>query len=180
MLQSLLHTAARSARSEEARHVLDEACGRIAAMAAAQRVLYGTTDASRFSAAQFLGAVVETIQQIMPTGIKIVQTPASGVLSNDIAMPLALILNELLTNAAKHGIKDPTSEDSIRVGLTERDGEFELHVEDDGPGFDLDAVRNTSSGLRLVLGLARQLDGAFTVSRFPSRATLRFGAARGA
>jgi PAS domain S-box-containing protein len=37
MLQSLLHTAARSARSEEARHVLDEAGGRIAAMATAQR-----------------------------------------------------------------------------------------------------------------------------------------------
>jgi PAS domain S-box-containing protein len=179
MLQSLLHTAARSARSEEARHVLDEAGGRIAAMAAAQRVLYGTTDADRFSAAQFLAAVVETIQQILPTGIRILRTPASGVLSNDIAMPLALILNELLTNAAKHGIKDP-SEDSIRVGLTERDGKFELHVEDDGPGFDLDAVRNTSSGLRLVLGLARQLDGAFTVSRLPSRAALRFGAARGA
>jgi PAS domain S-box-containing protein len=179
MLQSLLHTAARSARSEEARHVLDEACGRIAAMAAAQRVLYGTTDASSFSAGQFLGAVVETVQQTLPAGIRIIRMPASGVLSNDIAMPLALILNELLTNAAKHGIKDPAG-GSIRVSLTERDGQFELHVEDDGPGFELNAVRNTSSGLRLVLGLARQLHAEFAVSRLPSLATLRFRAARGA
>jgi PAS domain S-box-containing protein len=179
MLQSLLYTAARSARSEEARRVLDEACRRIAAMAAAQRVLYGTTDATSFAADQFLGAVVETIQQTMPAGTRIMRAPASGVLSNDIAMPLALILNELMTNAAKHGIKDPAS-DSIRVSLTERDGQFELHVDDDGPGFELDAVRDTSSGLRLVLGLARQLHAEFAVSRKPSRATLRFGAARGA
>ncbi|UWU77881.1 PAS domain S-box protein [Bradyrhizobium huanghuaihaiense] len=179
MLQSLLYTAARNARSEEARRVLDEACGRIAAMAAAQRVLYGTTEATRFSADEFLGAVVETVQQTLPSGIRITRAPSSGVLSNDIAMPLALILNELLTNAAKHGVSDPAT-DSIRVSLTERDGQFELLVEDDGPGFDLNAVRDSSSGLRLVLGLARQLQAEFAVSRPPARATLRFDAARGA
>jgi len=41
MLQSLLFSAARTAHSEEARKVLNEASARIAAMAAAQRVLYG-------------------------------------------------------------------------------------------------------------------------------------------
>ncbi|XUJ37261.1 ATP-binding protein [Bradyrhizobium japonicum] len=123
--------------------------------------------------------MVETIQQTLPARIKITRTQATGALSNDIAMPLALILNELLTNAAKHGIRDPAA-DSIRVSLVEHDGQFELHVEDDGPGFDLNAVRQTSSGLRLVLGLARQLHAELAVSRSPSRATLRFGASRGA
>jgi two-component sensor histidine kinase len=178
VLQSLLSSATRSARSEDARHVLEEASGRIAAMAAAQRVLYGTTDASRFCADEFLGAVVETVQQTLTAGVKVMRTQATGVLSNDIAMPLALILNELLTNAAKHGIEDPAN-GGIRVGLMERDGRFELHVEDDGPGFDLDAVRNTSSGLRLVLDLARQLHAEFEVTQMPSRATLRFTGARG-
>ncbi|MCK1513904.1 PAS domain S-box protein [Bradyrhizobium sp. 190] len=179
VLQSLLFGAARSAKSEEARRVLQEASGRIAAMAAAQRVLYGTTDAAKFSADQFLGAVVETVQQTLPSDVKIVRTQASGILFNEIAMPLALILNELLTNAAKHGAKDGDT-GSVRVGLTERDGRFELHVEDDGNGYDLSAVRNTSSGLRLVLGLARQLHADFEVTRMPSRATLRFSAGRGA
>jgi PAS domain S-box-containing protein len=173
MLQSLVFTAARKAKSDEARQVLGEASGRIASMAAAQRVLYGTTNASHFTANDFLGAVCQTVQQTLPPGVKIVRETASGVLSNDIAMPLALILNELLTNAVKHGIKDPTKE-IIRVGLTENDGEFELHVEDEGPGFDLGAVRNGSSGLQLVLGLAGQLHGAFEVTRTPSRALLRF------
>jgi two-component sensor histidine kinase len=159
VLQGLLQGAARSARSEEARQVLEEASRRIAAMAAAQRVLYGTTDATRFSAEQFLGAVVETVQQTLPNNVRIERSPATGVLSNDIAMPLALILNELLTNAAK---------------LNERDGEYELEVEDDGPGFELSAVQQNSSGLRLVQGLARQLRGEFEVTRAPSRARLRF------
>jgi PAS domain S-box-containing protein len=172
VLQALLYGAARSAKSEEARQVLHEASGRIAAMAAAQRVLYGTTDASRFDAEKFLGAVVETIQQTLPPGAGIVVAGANGMLSNDMAMPLALILNELVTNSAKHGNADG----SVRVRLTEDSGRFELAVEDDGPGFDLEAVRGTSSGLRLVLGLARQLHADFKVSRAPSCATLRFAA----
>jgi two-component sensor histidine kinase len=94
-------------------------------------------------------------------------------------MPLALILNELLTNAVKHGLNDRARQ-SVRVGLVERDGEFELYVEDDGPGFDLDTVRRTSSGLRLVLGLSRQLHGQFAVSKAPARASLRFSARKAA
>ena len=177
MLQSLVFNAAKRARSEEARRVLDEASGRIASMAAAQRVLYGTTDASHFSATEFLGAVCQTLQQTLPPAIDVVTETASGILSNDAAMPLALILNELLTNAVKHGTKH-RPKGIIRVGLTEANGKFELYVEDDGDGFDLNAVRNGSSGLQLVLGLAGQLQGTFDVTRAPSRAVLRFAAGR--
>jgi two-component sensor histidine kinase len=146
-------------------------------MAAAQRVLYGTTDASRFAVDEFLNAVIETVRQTLPPDIRIICEKASGVLSNDAAMPLALILNELLTNATKHGIKDK-DKNAIRVGLTESEGRFELYVQDEGDGFDIDVVRHSSSGLRLVLGLARQVNGSFEVSRTPSRASLFFPAPR--
>ncbi|MBV9564417.1 MAG: PAS domain S-box protein [Bradyrhizobium sp.] len=171
VLQSLLFRAARNAASDEARRVLDEATSRVSAMAAAQRVLYGRTDATRFAVDEFLHSVCETLRQTLPRGIRVVCEEATGVLSNDAAMPLSLILNELVTNAAKHGVKDPATE-TIRVGLKAGEGRFELYVEDDGPGFDLDAVRNTSSGLRLVRGLARQLQATFEVTRMPSRARL--------
>jgi PAS domain S-box-containing protein len=174
ILQSLLFSSAKRARSDEARLVLDEASKRVSAMAAAQRVLYGTTDASRFAALEFLHAVCQTVQQTMPPDVKILCETGNGVLSNEVAMPLALILNELLTNAVKHGIRDRTKE-VVRVGLTQKAGEFELYVEDDGSGFDLDAVLRDSSGLQLVLGLARQLHGTLQVVRVPaSRAILRF------
>ena len=121
MLQSLLFSAARTAHSEEARKVLNEASARIAAMAAAQRVLYGRSDASRFAAEEFLPAVCETIRQLLPPEARIECGVAHGVLSNDVAMPLALILNELLTNAVKHGIKDHARQ-GVRVSLTDQDG----------------------------------------------------------
>jgi len=177
MLQSLLFSAARTAHSDEARKVLNEASARISAMAAAQRVLYGRSDASRFAAEEFLPAVCETIRQLLPPDTRIECGVARGVLSNDVAMPLALILNELLTNAVKHGIKDHARQ-GVRVSFTDQDGRLALCVEDDGEGFDLEEVRKTSSGLQLVLGLARQLRGTFCVTKNPSRACLDFPAAK--
>jgi len=174
MLQSLLHSASHKVKSDEARGVLNEASARISAMAAAQRVLYGTNDATRFSAEDFLSSVCETARQTFPPGIRICREAANGVLSNDVAMPLALILNELLTNAVKHG-PGATGSGEIRVGLTERDGAFLLYVEDDGRGFEAASALRRSSGLQLVRGLARQLGGHFEVVRSPAtRCVVRF------
>ncbi len=173
MLQSLLRMSTRQTQSQEAIKVLEDATNRIAAMAAAQQVLYGATAVDRFSAAEFLDAVCHAAQQAFPPHLRIVREVASGELDNDDAMPLALILNELLTNAAKYGCNG-NGESQIRVGLANGDG-FELYVEDDGPGFDLQAVSSRSSGLKLVQLLARQLRGHFEVSKSSaSRCTVRF------
>jgi PAS domain S-box-containing protein len=173
MLQSLLFTATRQTQNVEARRVLEDVSNRITAMAAAQRVLYGVDAATRFGAAEFLEAVCHAAQQSFPANVKIVRETVSGELGNDNAVPLALILNELLTNAVKHGCNGG-GEAQIRVGLTNGDG-FELYVEDDGPGFNLQSVKDHSSGLKLVQLLARQLRGYLEVSTNPaSRCTVRF------
>jgi PAS domain S-box-containing protein len=173
MMQSLLYSAAKKAQNADARKILDEASGRIAAMAAAQRVLYDTTEATRFSAQAFLAAVCEVARQSFPVNVNIACNSADAELSNDVAMPLALIVNELLTNAIKHG-GNGCSDHAVRVGLMAKAGTFHLFVEDDGPGFDLESVRAQLSGLQLVQLLARQLRGQLEVTRNPARCTLQF------
>ena len=174
ILQSLLFAAGQRTRSKEARQVLEDASARISAMAAAQRVLYGHTGAVRFSAPEFINAVCEAARRTLPPDTEIFCEADPIELPNDTAMPLALITNELLTNAVKHGING-TQSGAIRVGLKQRDGVFILDVEDEGPGFNLESVRKRSSGLQLVQGLARQLGGQFTVKKTPAtRCTVEF------
>ena len=174
MLQVLLEAGARRAESSEAREVLGEASNRIMAMAAAQRVLYTTPDAARFNAHDFLNAVCETAKQTFPQEIEIDYHADAMQLSNDAAMPLALIANELLTNAVKYGLNGRTT-GRIRVRLRREDDSFLFYVEDDGPGFDLQSVQRRSSGLKLVQGLARQLGGKFEVTRTSStRCSVQF------
>jgi len=173
MLQTLLEAAARRVRSPEAREVLQEASSRIAAMAAAQRVLYTTPDATRFNGRDFLTTICETAKQAFPRELDLDCAADAIQLSNDTAMPLALIANELLTNAVKHGLDG--SKGTIRMRLTQENDSFLFYVEDDGPGFDLPSVQQRSSGLALVQGLARQLGGKFEVTRTPAtRCSVRF------
>ncbi len=167
MLSSLLFSAARKTTNAEALQVLGDATSRIAAMTAAQRVLYGTFDATRFDAEAFVNAVCQTVQPTLPRNVEIRCEASETELPNDLAMPLALILNELLTNAAKHGLNGRDA-CVVRVGLLKEGDGFTLSVEDDGPGFDLDSVRPRASGLQLVQGLARQLRGRFEVTSQPS------------
>ena len=172
MMQSLLDGASKRVHNPEAHVVLQEASRRIAAMAAAQRVLYSTTDATRFSCEEFLAAACQTARETLPGNVTIIHERATGELPNDSAMPLALILNELLTNAAKHSVRNRSGA-HVRTGLIEDETGYLLYVEDDGPGFDYESVRRRSSGLQLVQGLARQLRGRFEVSRYPTRCTIR-------
>ncbi len=174
MLQTLLDLGAQRAKSPEAREVLDEASGRITAMAAAQRVLYTMPDATRFDARDFLNTVCETAKQTFPHEVDIDYEADNIQLPNDAAMPLALIANELLTNAVKHGWNDRNAS-TILVRLKKEDEFFLFFVEDEGPGFDLQSVQRRSSGLALVQGLARQLRGTFEVTTISAtRCILRF------
>jgi PAS domain S-box-containing protein len=174
MLQTLLDLGAQRAKSAEAREVLDEASGRVTAMAAAQRVLYTMPDATRFNARDFLNTVCETAKQTFPQNVHIDYESDAIQLPNDAVMPMALIANELLTNAVKHGL-NARDAGTIRVRLTKENELFLFYVEDEGPGFDLESVRRRASGLALVEGLARQLRGKFEVTQTPAtRCILRF------
>jgi two-component sensor histidine kinase len=118
--------------------------------------------------------VCETASQTFPEELNIDYEAEAVQLSNDTAMPLALIANELLTNAVKYGVNREGA-DTIRVRLRREEESFLFYVEDDGPGFDLQSVQRRSSGLALVQGLARQLRGLFEVTRTPAtRCSLRF------
>jgi two-component sensor histidine kinase len=78
-----------------------------------------------------------------------------------VSIPLALITNELVTNAIKYGRSEIDA--NVEIGLRLDDNHVELSVEDNGPGFALGAMEKRSSGLGLVRGLARQLGGSFRV-----------------
>jgi two-component sensor histidine kinase len=165
MLQALLTTAQRETAASEARNVLAEASRRLAVMVVAQKVLYEEEEASHFTARDLLESVCLSAQSLFGPRVQISVDADEGTLSNDMAIPLALILNELLTNAVKHGIND-SGRKSVKVTFRRDGTDWQLLVEDDGPGFDpARAGRRLSSGLGLVRGLAGQLGGSFTIER---------------
>jgi two-component sensor histidine kinase len=83
----------------------------------------------------------------------------------DRAIPIALITNELITNAAKHAFSDGSSPGHIDVRLAKGAGAtVSLLVSDNGPGLpaDFDMAKSKGLGMRVVLALTKQLGGTIT------------------
>lgn len=75
-----------------------------------------------------------------------------------IASPLALILNELLTNAIKHGFPEPGS-GRIQVAISVEGDKGALSVRNDGVELDPKQLDTAGLGLQIVKTLARQIGG---------------------
>lgn len=83
----------------------------------------------------------------------------------DTAIPLGLIVHELLGNACKHGLQPRGG--TVRLSLAATGpGVFRLEVSDDGIGLpaSFELPRADGLGLRMITSLARQLDGTLAVA----------------
>jgi two-component sensor histidine kinase len=111
-----------------------------------------------------LASIVATVSQGADFLQARVEVGQSVSLSTDRAVSVALIVNELVTNAIKHARSD---EAPLQVLVRVEPGEGGaccVTVEDNGGGLpaDFDPNVGTSLGMRIVLALARQLQGSLT------------------
>jgi two-component sensor histidine kinase len=174
ILQSLLGSAEREASSPEAREVLAAAARRIGAMAAAQQGMYSASPL-QFEVRPFLESLCRNASQAFGRQADVAVEAAGGVLSNDAAVPLALIVDELIANAVKHG-KGERNRVTVKIALVKESQDWVLSVADDGPGFTFRETDRRASGLGFVSGLARQLRGALEITADRgARCVVRFG-----
>lgn len=154
-------------------HSLDEAgreafavlARRVGEIAALHEQLYRGQQPDRIDFAAYLTALCERLAGV--SGRRIVcdiDPPAAATLPVDTAIPMGLLLNELITNAAKHG---GTSDAPIAVTVRRgADGKgHAISVRDGGPGLPDDAGNGASLGMRLIGALARQLDADIRFGR---------------
>lgn len=138
---------------------------RIRAMALVHELLYESDDLGGVDLAVYVPRLAQAvIRASAPSGgvqLSIDAVPAR--LPLDQAVPFALLLNELLTNACKYGLP-PDRPGRLDVSLTRENDGFILRVADDGPGLPqgFDPLQGPSLGMRLVTGLADQLGGTLS------------------
>ena len=166
MLVSLLDLQRNHAGDTNVIRAFEEIEGRVRAIARIHEHLYASDDLTEIQIGEYLSALARELISLHPRPDKIqlhldVEEMALHI---DAAVPLGLVVNELITNSFKHGLRDGKLD--LRLALkSERhtDGSkwARLSVEDNGPGFppDLDLSQAQSMGYRLVNLLVRQLRG---------------------
>ena len=164
VVYGLLALQARELRDPAASSALAESQQRVKVMATVHETLYESVSVSHIRADEFASRIVSDLKNVYaidPARIRIDTSLDCFILDLEQAIPVGLILNELLTNAFKHAFPG-SQEGAVRVGISLRDdASIELCVCDDGVGMGRapDDAEAATLGLRLVGALSRQLDG---------------------
>ncbi|KAF0676772.1 sensor histidine kinase [Profundibacterium mesophilum] len=147
------------------RSALSRVRDRIKALAELYSSLNRTASVDRVEARSYLGGVLQFLRSsIGPNdGVEISSEFAAMQLDTRSAVPLGLILNELVTNALKYAFANQKS-GSIRVTLT-RDGDAcLLKVSDDGSGISSAPNNGSGVGRKLIDAFVLQLQGRLEIA----------------
>lgn len=173
IVSSLLQLQARTLEAAP-RRALEDASARVSAVATVHDQLWREADASEVDLASFLSNLAAAIATAAPRHATVVNVEPAAV-SADLAVPLGLLVNELVTNAYKYAYVSG-EEGEVRVdGKHVAEGRYRIEVSDAGRGLpsDFDPGRSRASlGMRIVTRMAAQLNGALTVS--PAEPGTRF------
>jgi len=156
MIASLVVMQARSISDPEARNSMKAMLARVEALSMAHRRLYQTKDTTSFDLADFIRDLVGDLVSAFGDGQLDLHLDLDHQnMAADKAAPLALIVNELVTNALKHAFADRAG-GKLGIRVYKPNGKLRIEVSDDGKGMER-SPDSSSFGLRLVSSLARQL-----------------------
>jgi two-component sensor histidine kinase len=170
LVASLLNLQARAADNPDLRQQLDDAAARVRVIASAHERLQRDTEVERLD----VGIYIDRVSRDLDAAIaycRIESACETGIeISTSRAISVAMVVNELVTNAAKHACHGKP-DDRIIVALS-RHGQsrFQISIRDFGNGIPQPIEAGAAKGLgkRLVGLLVRQLEGKLTVhSREP-------------
>ncbi|WP_312166889.1 sensor histidine kinase [Phenylobacterium sp.] len=170
MVESLLDMQRRRSASAGAEQALADALRRVHSMAQAHANLYSPDEAGdAIDLGAYLGDLCENLSDsLLLTGeVRLDSWLTPCPVSRDRAVAVGLVVNELVTNAAKYAFPAGRS-GRILVSLRQIEAGCELTVVDDGVGMPPEAeIRSTGLGRKLVEGFARQAGGALTRGEGP-------------
>ena len=156
-----------SIKEPEIKAILNEGQNRIQSIALLHKTMYQNQNFNAISFDKYLAELISYSKQtysILDKAIEIHFSSDTIQLEIDTAVPLGLILNELINNAYKHAFK---SKESGFIAITFKEiskKSYQLIFKDNGNGFatDFDATKIKTVGYELINGLTKQLKGKLT------------------
>ncbi len=184
MIMSLLALQSTRVEHHEARMVIDQTRGRMAALALVHRLLYEKgedADQGEVDMDRLFGELCQQLRSSLGVrhSVELLCHANVGNRPVDEAIPVALLVVEAVTNVYLHAF--PTGQQgAVSVSISKNDDVISLQIADRGVGYD-PAMTETSMGTDLIRGFVEQLSGALTIDAAPDEGvtiTLTYSASR--
>lgn len=160
LVMSLLNIQSQEANNN-IENFIEVSQSRIASIALVHENLYKTKNLSKVDFKEYLNNLTDSILNTyvdLKNNIDLKINVVTAYLDIETAIPLGLIINELIQNAYKHAF-DENQKGIIEIILLEKDSVFELKISDNGNGFAVNKELNKTLGIELVELLVGQIKG---------------------
>ncbi len=163
MIIGLLRLKGARQKDPQAKEDFTRAIERITTIAHLHQHLYRTEDVTSVDVPEYLGEICDTLQHslLLESNIVIERKLAPTYLHVDQAVPVGLIVNELVTNAIKYAFR-ASDRGLVIIRFRLVGPNAVLTIGDNGRGFNHREARK-GVGTRLVRELAKQIDASVRV-----------------
>ena len=157
MISSLLAMQTRTIQDPAAKASLQGMLQRVEAIGTVHRRLYQSEDVQQFDIADFVrDLAAELLTAAGRNDIDLDLDLESAKVDSTQASPVALVINELLTNALKHAFPNQRP-GRIAISIRKDGNILRIVLRDDGVGISNDEPKRDGFGRRLIRSLVRQL-----------------------
>ena len=166
IVSSLLELQSKGIEDERALELANEGKNRVKSMALIHQKLY-QNESGLVDFDEYIQLLVKELSSLYKSGNEIDTKIVSKNMEFDVdtAIPLGLIINEIITNSYKYAFKNQV-ENLLSISINkESNGDFRLIMADNGPGLPsgFNVKKAKSLGLRLINRLVKQLHGTLNV-----------------
>jgi len=158
---SLMNLQAEKSTDDYHKQLFIECRNRLDSIAAVHELIYKAKSYSHLNFKEYLDQIIDHITQSYDSikYVKIEKGITDVHVDISTAIPLALIVNELITNAYKHAFSNKDN-GVIEISLLENNKQVFLTIKDNGKGFDRSQVPAKSIGMDILNGLVEQIEGS--------------------
>ncbi len=162
IISSLMSLQRNTVNDERLVQVLNESKMRVEAIALIHQKLYQDENVNYVDFPSYLEELL-VMQKRLGKDVNCELEATEAIINLDIAVPLGLVVSELITNAIKHGLKD-IENPKLKIILEKDHGHYHLRVKDNGVGLpeDFSLEDPSSFGSEIIVALTNQIDAKIT------------------
>jgi PAS domain S-box-containing protein len=166
LISSMLSIQAHILTDDTSRNAILESRDRINVLADVHKLMYQQLEAETIDAYSHLSALIHKLSRSMGRADVNVELDIDAIeLSIQQAIPLGLIVNELVTNIFKHGFVESERPATISLRLQAYAGHILLELQDNGAGLPAGFDPNQGSlGMTIIQALTGQLAGTLNMT----------------
>jgi two-component sensor histidine kinase len=165
IVASLMNLQSEKSHDNYHKQLFLECRNRLDSIASVHELIYKAKTYSHINFKDYLNQILDHITNSYQSfsHIKIIKAITEVHVDISAAIPLALIVNELITNAYKHAFKNK-NEGIIEIALSENNKQVLLTIKDNGNGFDKNVIPKNSIGMDILGGLIEQINGIYNLT----------------